>query len=411
MPATVKISLFSSLSHRSFALLWGGQTVSRLGDSIFVVALAWWVLDTTGSAVAMGTVLIFSTAPELIFLLVGGVAVDRFSRLGLMLASDLLRGAVVGLVALLAWQDRLSLWHLFVLSAVFGTVRAFFYPAYTAVIPDVVPAAALPSANSLRSLSLHGASVVGPAIGGFVVAQGGTPIAFTLDALSFLVSAACLAGAARHPALHRRPKPATGALRDLREGFATVLGTPWLWITIAIAGLSNVTLAGPLYAALPLLVRQDLGASVRVYALLNSLSAAGAILAAIWLGRFARLRRRGALTYLAWMVAALMALVMELPVSVVGVGAAMLIYGAAETMLGLVWTNTLQEEAVVPRERLGRVASIDALGSSALLPVGFGIAGLAADRLGPSTVFIVGGAVSAAVIGLGLLHPAVRNLD
>ena len=403
------MALFRALSHRSFALLWGGQTVSRLGDSLYLIALAWWVLEETGSAAAMGTVLIFSTVPELLLLLVGGVAVDRFSRVHLMLASDLLRGAVVGIVAVLAASDLLVLWHLLVASALFGVVRAFFYPAYMAVVPDVLPSAVLPSANALRSISLQLAGIVGPAIGGFVVAQGGTAVAFGLDALSFVVSAACVAGVARLPAL-RTPAPSdAGALHELREGFRTVLAAPWLWITITIAGVSNLTLAGPLEAALPLLVREELGAGVRVYALLNSLSAAGAIVAAVWLGRVGRLRRRGPLTYGAWLVLAVMAVALGLPITIVGAAVAMFVLGAAETTLGLVWTNTLQE--LVPGERLGRVASIDALGSYALLPVGFGLAGITADRFGPAPVFVVGGALGAAIIALGLLHPAVRNLD
>src|SRR5262245_2068620 len=90
------IVLFLSLKHRSFALLWSGQTISRLGDSLYRVALAWWVLEKTGSATAMGTVLICSMTPMLIFLLLGGVAVDRLPRLRLMIGSDVLRGIVAG---------------------------------------------------------------------------------------------------------------------------------------------------------------------------------------------------------------------------------------------------------------------------------------------------------------------------
>jgi MFS family permease len=100
------MALFRSLSYRSFALLWGGQTISRLGDSLYQIGLAWWVLEKTGSAAAMGAVFIFSFAPMLLFLLVGGVAVDRFRRLRIMLISDVLRGLIVGIVALLAGADR-----------------------------------------------------------------------------------------------------------------------------------------------------------------------------------------------------------------------------------------------------------------------------------------------------------------
>jgi len=102
------MTLLSSLRHRSFALLWSGQTISRLGDSLYSVALAWWVLQATGSAAAMGTVLIFSFAPMLIFLLIGGVAVDRLPRLRVMFVTDLVSGLVVTVVAVLAATGRLE---------------------------------------------------------------------------------------------------------------------------------------------------------------------------------------------------------------------------------------------------------------------------------------------------------------
>ena len=100
--------LFESLRHRPFALLWSGQTISRLGDSLYRIALSWWVLEKTGSAAAMATVAFFSLAPMLVFLLIGGVLVDRLPRFRIMLISDTVNTLVVGLVALLAHADRLE---------------------------------------------------------------------------------------------------------------------------------------------------------------------------------------------------------------------------------------------------------------------------------------------------------------
>src|ERR1051326_6982252 len=102
------MSIFRALSNRSFALLWSGQTISRLGDSLYTIALAWWVLQKTGSAAVMGVVLICSMVPTALFLLIGGVVVDRLPRLRLMLASDLLSGGVVGIIAVLAFQQWLE---------------------------------------------------------------------------------------------------------------------------------------------------------------------------------------------------------------------------------------------------------------------------------------------------------------
>jgi len=403
------MKVFRAFSNRSFALLWSGQIVSRLGDSLYTIALAWWVLQKTGSAAAMGVVLICSTIPMLLLLLFGGVIVDRLPRVRLMLASDLLRGALVGLIAFLSFQQWLVLWQIFVLSALFGTVEAFFYPAYTALVPDLVPTDLLPSANSLRSISLDAGQFIGPAIGATIIALGGTSLAFALDGVSFVISALCLIALPKVPTLRSPAEKEAGILQDMREGINTVLHSPWLWITLVVASVSTVFLIGPYEAALPLLVKQRFGAQVGFYGLLTSLSAIGSVIGAFWLGHFKRLRWRGWLTYGTWLIASLMLMVVGLPLSIWVVSVAIFIQGAVIVIIGLAWMNTLQE--FVPSDLLGRVASIDILVSSGLLPIGYGLAGIAADRLGASVVFVLGGAISTSIIALGLLHPAVRRMD
>ena len=269
------MTIFRAFSHRSFALLWSGQIISRLGDSLFTIALAWWVLQKTGSAAVMGIVLICSTLPMLLLLLFGGVAVDRFPRVRLMLASDLLCGGVVALFAYLSFQQRLELWHIFVMSALFGVVAAFFSPAYTALVPDLVPTDFLPSANSLRSISLQVAQLVGLAIAAGIIALGGTSLAFALDGVSFILSAACLVALPRVPALRHSSEKEAGVLQDMRQGISTVLHSPWLWITLVVASVSSIFLVGPYEAVLPLLVKQRFGTQVGIYALLTALSALG----------------------------------------------------------------------------------------------------------------------------------------
>jgi len=147
------MNLFRALKHRPFALLWTGQTTSRLGDNLHRIALAWWVLEKTGSATAMGTVLVFSQIPTLIFLLIGGIVVDRFPRFRIMFLSDILSGLVVTFIAVFSWLNLLEIWHIYVASLLFGLVEAFFFPAYQSVIPQITPKEMLTSANSLNGLS------------------------------------------------------------------------------------------------------------------------------------------------------------------------------------------------------------------------------------------------------------------
>ncbi len=400
--------LLRALQHRPSVLLWIGQIISRLGDSLYRIALAWWVLEQTGSAAAMGTVLIFAFTPQLLFLLVGGVAVDRFSRVRVMLASDLLSGSMVALVAALAFTGRLEIWHIYVVSGIFGFVSAFFEPAYAAAIPDLMPAELLPSANSLTSLSIQLVGIVGPAVGALLVQIGGTSTAFAINALSFFISAACLLGLPVLPA-HAAATGSSGVLGDVREGLATVWRSPWLWITIAVFSLVNVTQSGPQAVALPFLVRETYGAGVNALGLIYGCTSLGAVLTAVWLGRSVKLRNRGPWAYSAALAGGLMTMTLGLPIGLWGVALASFAGGAAITLFGLIWTNTLQE--LVPRERLGRVISIDMLGSFVLLPVGYGVAGWATDQLGAPLVFIIGGLSTVVMLSLALLHPAIRGLD
>src|SRR5215216_3298244 len=186
------MNVLRSLKHRPFALLWSGQTTSRLGDSLYRIALSWWVLEKTGSAVAMGTVLILSQIPLLLFLLIGGVVVDRLPRIRIMFASDIFSGLVITFVAIFSWLNLLEIWHIYIASIIFGFVEAFFFPAYQSVIPQITPSELLTSANSLNGLSQRLTGIVGPALGAALVAAGGTSVTFALDALSFFISAICV---------------------------------------------------------------------------------------------------------------------------------------------------------------------------------------------------------------------------
>src|SRR5829696_7068924 len=186
------MNVLRSLKHRPFALLWTGQTISRLGDSLYRIALSWWVLEKTGSAVAMGTVLILSQIPLLLFLLISGVVVDRLPRIRIMFVSDILSGLVITFVAVFSWLNLLEIWHIYIASIIFGFVEAFFFPAYQAVVPQITPSELLTSANSLNGLSQRLTGIVGPALGAALIAAGGTSIAFGLDALSFFVSSLCV---------------------------------------------------------------------------------------------------------------------------------------------------------------------------------------------------------------------------
>jgi MFS family permease len=405
------VALLRALKIRAFALLWTGQTISRVGDFVYQLALAWWVLEKTGSPGAMSLVMIFSIAPMLIFLLLGGVAVDRFPRVQVMVISDMARGLVTLFVAALAFADRLEIWHIYLLSLVFGIVDSFFTPAYTAAVPELTPETALTSANSLTSLSMQAGRIVGPGIGAALVSLGGTPLAFLVNGLSFFVSAAFLLPLLPYS---RRPQrdpdaPKSSVWADLREGIGTVLASPWIWITILVSAFMNVTLTGPYAIALPFLVEHEWQADVNTLGLLYIAFPLGYAVASVWLGRMTRIPRRGLTAYVGTILAGLGMFVIGLPVPLPLILIMAFINGAGLETFSLIWVNTLQE--MVPPEKLGRVSSIDWLGSFALLPIGYGLTGWAVEQWGAATTCVIGGGMTVALSALALLHPKVRGLE
>jgi len=418
------MNILRAFTHRPFALLWTGQTISRLGDNLHRITLAWWVLEKTGSATAMGTVLVLSQIPLLLFILIGGIVVDRFPRIRIMFLSDLLSGTVVTFIAVFAWLDVLEIWHIYVASLIFGFVEAFFFPAYNAVIPQITPPDMLTSANSLNGLSQRMMGVIGPIIGASLVAVGGTSLAFGLDALSFFISALCVflilrmglkdilktEGEVGTPAKpHSVRETIRQGIADLREGWGAVVTVPWIWITILIFGILNIMEGSPRAVSMPFLIKDDLGADVAVMGWFGSAFSVGYVFSALWLGQYKRLRHRGLLGYLSVLINGVLLLLFGLKLPIPVLIAAMFVYGFCFNVFGLVWNNTLQE--MVPHDKLGRVYAIDSLGSWVLLPVGFALAGWGTDLVGASTVFLIGGAGTILMILLGLTHPAIRNLD
>jgi len=404
-------STFRALRHRKFAVLLFGQTLSRIGDFLFQIAVAWWVLEKTGSATAMGGVLFFSILPTVIFSLIGGVVVDRMRRGVVLFLSDAARWLIMVIGTWLAFTDHLVLWEIYVIALFFGFADAFFMPAYNAIIQQIVPHRDLPSANSINSLSMQFGRVAGPAIGGLAAAFGGTAFAFGANAASFLIGALTVL-----PLLFL-PKPAPQEqgfslgqfFGDVREGFQTIFASPILWITILVFSITNITLAGPYSIAMPFLVKGQLGGDEKMLGFIYSIFPIGYAIASLIMGAFPKIRYRGVVFYIASIVAGLGLGVFGLHVPIYVLVIAALFNGAALEIDGLIWTNLLQE--LVPPKQMGRVSSVDMLGSFVLLPIGFALTGWLVDQIGVTTVFLACGLLTAMLCFLPLLHPAIRKLD
>ena len=377
-----------------------------MGDRVYSVALPFLVLELGGSAAQIGRLLAVYAVPQLLFLLTGGVLVDRVPRRLTMLVSNALHALLLGVVLVLMLSGRLELTHLYVLSGLFGLLSAFFMPAAMSITPQLVPREVLPQANALRSFASELAGILGPPLGGVLVTLGSLSLALGFDAVTFVLGALCLLALRPRPV--KRPAEATplGYWRDLGKGFHYVAGLRWLWVTIVLFSFVNIFVAGVTVVLLPLLAASRFTGAASLGWLLSGM-AGGALFSALVLNRLT-LRRRGWAAYLAVATAGLGLVGVGLaPQLVLGIVATACV-GSSLTVFGVVWETTVQ--AQVPEEMLGRVFSLDMLGSFALLPLGYILTGFLAEHFGASPLVLIYGFATVVLALMGLLVPAVRRL-
>ncbi len=410
------LKMMLPLRNRDFRLLWTGMTASLVGDGVFLVALAWQVYQLSNAPTALSVVGVAVSLPHVLFLLAGGVASDRVDRRRLMIAADVVRGAAMGALGLLAAMGALHLWQVIILGAVYGGATAFFGPAFDAIVPDVVPAELLGSANSLDQFVRPAAlRLIGPALGGWLIALWGTGSAFLVDAATFFVSAACV--------LLMRPTPSPpgrleepwearssgAAVREVREGFRFVRSRIWLWGTFLAATLAYLLFMGPVEVLLPYIVKNDMGGGAGVLGWVFAMGGVGAIGGAIVVGHSGIPRRFVTFMYVSWAVATF---------AVAGYGlarvpwqamVASLVFNALETAGAVVWATT--KHRLVPGNLLGRVSSFDWFISIGLVPVSFAVTGPIASVLGARTTLVWAGLLGGVITLAALFLPGMRDIE
>ena len=391
---------------RDFALLWAGMSVSLVGDGVYFVALAWQVYDLSGSPTALSIVGVAWSFPLALFVLLGGVVTDRVERRRVMIAADLLRALAVAVIGILSVTGALELWHLVVIAAVFGTGEAFFGPAFSSIVPQIVPRDLLLQANALdQFVRPLGFMLLGPALGGLIVATLGPGEAFLLDAVTFGVSALALALLSPRP-LPPREDPSS-LLRDLREGLTFVRTRPWLWATLVAAAIFLLAYWGPIDVLVPFRVRNELGGGADDYGLILAFGGLGSITAAALVGRRGRPGREITFAYFAWGFGSLALVGLGLGTAVWELMGFMFVEGALFTAGLVVWGTLLQTH--VPNALLGRVSSLDWFVSTSLVPISFALTGPVSGALGAQTTLVLAGVVASSVTLLFLYLPGVRD--
>ena len=392
-----------ALAERDFRLFFTGYLASYFGSQMVPVAVTFAVLNTGGTAADVGYVLAAETVPLVVFLLVGGVIADRLPRRAVMIGADLLRTVSQGLLAALLLTGHPALWEFMVLLAVTGAGQAFFSPAMTGLIPQVVSAARLQQANALNGLSQSLGAVAGPAISGVLVAAVGPGWAVAADAASYLVSAYCLA---------RVSVPLVAAagrssfLAELRLGWQEFRSRAWLWAVVVSAALWHLLAYAPFIVLGAVVAKTDLGGA-RAWGAILAAQGIGAIV-----GGLVMLRVRPARPLVTAMIAlfpyaAPMALLaVRAPVAAVAAGS--FVAGWGLSTFSVLWDTTMQRE--IPPAVLSRVSAYDWFGSVAFLPVGYAITGPLAALLTVTGALWAAAGWTVLTTALVLVVPSVWRL-
>jgi MFS family permease len=393
------------LRDRRFAWYYSGRLVSTVGSVMAPIALAFAVLDLTGSASALGIVIAARTVPQILFLLVGGVVADRFSRSFVMQVSHVLSAVTQGLVALLLLTGTAELWMVIVLEALNGVVSAFTFPAIQGIVPQVVPVSHLQQANALLAFSRNGLAVLGPTLGGLLVVTVGSGWAIAVDALSWGLAAAFMARV-RVPSASAAPGGESSMWREIVEGWSAFRSLTWVWVIVAAAALCNAIQTGALFTLGPVVAERTIGRAQWGWVL--SAESAGLLVMTVVL-MWWRLRHPLRTGMLGVTVIAAPILALGIDPAVLPLVVLSFLAGCGMELFGIGWQTALQEH--VPQHLLSRVSSYDALGSFVAMPAGAVVFGPLAGRFGAEPVLVVSGIVYVVVSLATLLSRSVRHLE
>ncbi|NYI04427.1 MFS transporter [Allostreptomyces psammosilenae] len=399
------------LRHRSFRTLVAGAMANRLGDAVAPLALAFAVLDLTGSLTGLGLVVGARSLANVLFLLVGGVLADRLPRGLVLTGSNAAAALTQAAAAVTVLTGTATVPLLAGLAAVNGALAAIAMPASSALLPQTVPPTLLRHANAVQRLGTNSAMILGASVGGALVATTGPGWGLMVDAATFCVATVCFART-RVDAPPRSKEAGAdgeaarpGLLRDLREGWTEFVSRTWVWVVVLGFMVLNAVSAGAIQVLGPAVADDSFGRAG--WGLVLAAQSAGMLAGALLAMRL----RVDRLLFLGTVCVAaelLLPLALATTDSVPVLMAAGFVVGAALTQFGVAWSVSLQQH--IPADRLARVYSYDALGSYVAIPVAEVAVGPVAHAVGVRPTLYGAAVVIAVTTGLMLLSGEVRRL-
>jgi len=403
MPARALTSRFPVLGLSDFRLLLADRLIAPAAFAFSLVGVAFAVLDGTGSTADLSYVLAAQIAPSLVFTLIGGVFADRMPPQRVIIAGNLMIALGEGTFGLLVLAGHPVLWQMIVLECVTGTGIALFYPASQALLPRIVPDTLLTEASALSRLAMNAGQMAGAAIAGLVVAAVGPGWALALCGAGMVGTVPVLlrlrSGAADRSAAH-------GLLRELRDGWSEVRSRVWLWTIILQYSIIMMAWYGGFQVLGPAVARAHLGGPA-AWGAITAAESVGLIAGGVVALKFTPRRPMLFVVLIGATIAVpTLSLAMLWPLALVCVCAFGV--GAAIEVMMVQWTVAMATN--IPPDRLARVSSYDAVGSTMAMPVGALAAGPLAAVIGVSATQYVAVAFIVASSTLALIPRQVRTI-
>jgi hypothetical protein len=394
------------LATRGFRYLVAAEAVSEFGNAFTLVALPWLVYELGGDAGGLGLVVAAFGVGRLATTPLGGLCTDRFGAWRVMLVSDVGRAVLTAALVVLAVVGGGSgaVWAVGVLAAGVGLFAGLFQPAAWAITPSLLPAEQLAAGMSLNSTVTFAAGLAGPGVAGLLVVAADPAAGLAVDAVTFVVAAACLAVIGRES---RRAPAAAGDAAGAPGGFRALLRGPGLLRDVLLVTVvANLTIGGLLRVCLPELAREDLAAGAVGLGGLLAAFTAGCLAGGLVAAGASGLRRRGATAMVSGLVMA--AGVLAVPfVGLWGAVVALFVAGAASTVTNVFVVTVVQ--LGTPEELLGRVMAAILFCGLGLFPVSVALTGFVVESWGPTVVLVTTAGLLAAAFLFGLSRREITS--
>jgi MFS family permease len=418
-----RLPLWQPLTVRNFLLLYLGENVSLLGDQFYLIALPWLTMQVTNSTISLGIVLMAAAIPRAVLMLVGGVVSDRFSPRLVMLVTNFIRALLTILLTAIVGFQATQLWHLYLFAISFGIADGFFIPAAKSIVPSLVTKEQLVASNTLSQGTSQLILLIGPALGGLLIATSGIATAFAIDAATFMfttVTLLLMKGSLKSNTITTKEAfdslienpTSTGKIVTLIVGIREGLNYGWhnssLRAVLLVLVMLNFLFVGPLQVGTISLAHSRFPGGAVALGIMNSAWGGGGLLGTLMPQFLPHLPRLGILMLSLASIQGFGLFLLSFIPNILLASVTIAVLGLCSgcfTVVGITW---IQKRT--PPEMLGRVMSLGMLSSFGIAPFSYALAGVLAN-LNLTILFIAAGGIMLIMTALLTANPSVRTIN